>query len=26
SENSSEKIFTLMINQKKHYKLIANLS
>ncbi|EPR0967273.1 hypothetical protein ACU0E1_001630, partial [Campylobacter jejuni] len=23
---SSEKIFTLMINQKKHYKLIANLS
>ncbi|HHP5524985.1 TPA: DUF5416 family protein, partial [Campylobacter jejuni] len=25
-ENSSEKIFTLMINQKKHYKLIANLS
>ncbi|EKD4897290.1 hypothetical protein OR099_001801, partial [Campylobacter jejuni] len=26
SENSSEKNFTLMINQKKHYKLIANLS
>ncbi|WP_180342819.1 DUF5416 family protein [Campylobacter jejuni] len=26
SENSSEKIFTLIINQKKHYKLIANLS